>query len=85
MFVLGIGIDYSLFITREEDSESQLDTLHSLLVCVLSTTLEFSMLAASDILVLHAIGLTVAIGVMSSFVFAVLVVLPYNKNHNKAL
>lgn len=72
LLVLGIGIDYGLFMTREESQSAKRDTLHSLLVCVLSTTLVFMIIGFSDILVLHAVGSTVAIGVSTSFIFSVL-------------
>ena len=85
LLVLGIGMDYGLFMTRDENNEAAHDTLHSLLVCVVSTTMVFSIIAFSDILVIHAIGVTVAIGVLCSFILSVLVVLPQNRNHNKLL
>ena len=71
LLVLGIGIDYGLFMTRPEADDEKSDTLHSLLVCVLSTTMVFMIISFSDILVLHAVGSTVAIGVLASFVFSV--------------
>ncbi|HEC30306.1 MAG TPA: hypothetical protein ENI65_12035 [Gammaproteobacteria bacterium] len=85
LLVLGIGIDYGLFMTRDESDQDRNDTLHSLLVCVVSTITVFSIIAFSDILVLQAIGSTVAIGVLSSFVLSALVVLPQNRNHNKSI
>ena len=68
MLVLGIGIDYSLFFgRRESQADDNLKTLHALSICALSTTGVFAILASSSIPVLHAIGLTVAIGVAMSY------------------
>ncbi|MEN8168018.1 MAG: MMPL family transporter, partial [Pseudomonadota bacterium] len=65
---LGIGIDYSLFFGRaENDSQERAQTLHALVVCALSTSLVFGILGSSDLPVLRAIGQTVAIGVVISF------------------
>jgi predicted exporter len=68
MLVLGIGIDYSLFFSREAgDDRTCRATLHALTLCALSTVSVFAILAVSSIPVLHAIGLTVAIGVSMSY------------------
>lgn len=68
MLVLGIGIDYSLFFFREAgDDRACRSTLHALTLCALSTVSVFAILAGSSIPVLHAIGLTVAIGVSMSY------------------
>jgi predicted exporter len=68
MLVLGIGLDYSLFFNRcEQQQGDALMTLHALSVCALSTAGVFAILASSSIPVLHAIGLTVAIGVVMSY------------------
>jgi predicted exporter len=68
MLVLGIGMDYSLFFNRrEQQMGDSLMTLHAVSVCALSTAGVFAILASSSIPVLHAIGLTVAIGVVMSY------------------
>lgn len=70
----GLGLDYALFFEHAGDRrEDQLRTLHAVLVCSLMTLLVFSLLALSSIPVLRAIGSTVAIGVFSNFVLALLV------------
>ncbi|MEN1928845.1 MMPL family transporter [Luteimonas sp. MJ250] len=70
----GLGLDYALFFEHAGDRrEDQLRTLHAVLVCSLMTALVFSLLALSSIPVLRAIGSTVAIGVVSNFVLALLV------------
>jgi predicted exporter len=50
--------------------------LHAVLVCSLSTLLVFALLATSSLPVLRAIGLPVAIGVVSNFVLALLLTTP---------
>lgn len=68
MLVVGIAIDYSLFFSRRESGESERrDTLHALSLCALSTASVFTILGSSSIPVLHAIGQTVASGVVLSY------------------
>jgi predicted exporter len=70
----GLGLDYALFFDHAGDERAdQLRTLHALIVCSLMTLLVFSLLALSSIPVLRAIGATVALGVLSNFVLALLV------------
>ena len=70
----GLGLDYALFFEHAgDDRADQLRTLHAVVVCSLMTLLVFSLLALSSIPVLRAIGSTVAIGVLSNFVLALLV------------
>lgn len=70
LLVAGIGLDYALFFSRRESGFDRIRTLHALLVCSISTLAVFVMLAASPIPVLHAIGVTVATGVVSAFVLS---------------
>jgi len=73
MLVVGIGIDYSLFFNRQEVSEEDARrTFYALVVCAISTTTVFTILASSEIPVLSAIGLTTAMGVVGSFVASML-------------
>jgi predicted exporter len=73
MLVMGITIDYALYLSRDEqDVHGRARSLHSLLVCCLSTTMGFGILALSDIPVLKAIGATVASGVIVGLVLGVL-------------
>ncbi|VAW92610.1 FIG021862: membrane protein, exporter [hydrothermal vent metagenome] len=73
LLVLGLGLDYSLFFTRQsEDRAAREKTVYGILVCFGSTALVFGMLATSSIPVLSAIGLTVFLGVSLSFLFAIL-------------
>ncbi len=69
----GLGLDYALFFERaRHDRAEHLRTLHAILVCSSMTALVFGLLALSSIPVLRAIGLTVTLGVVGNFVFAVL-------------
>ncbi|HEV7606657.1 MAG TPA: MMPL family transporter [Steroidobacteraceae bacterium] len=69
----GLGLDYALFFEHAAaDADEQRRTLHALLVCSLSTLLVFALLAFSTAPVLQAIGVTVSLGVMGNFLFALL-------------
>lgn len=73
LLVLGLGIDYSLFFSRPEaELTARQRTLHAVLVCSSSTLIVFGMLALSTLPVLSAIGKTVAIGVLASFIMALI-------------
>jgi predicted exporter len=67
LLVLGIGIDYSLFFSRPEAPGERRRTAHALGVCAISTLSVFGILAFSSLPVLHAIGLTVLLGVSGSY------------------
>jgi predicted exporter len=69
----GLGLDYALFFEHAaDDPAEQRRTLHAVIVCSLSTLLVFALLALSTLPVLRAIGITVAAGVVSNFVLALL-------------
>jgi len=69
----GLGLDYALFFEHAaEDPHEQRRTLHAVLVCSCSTLMVFALLAASNLPVLRAIGLTVSLGVISNFLLALL-------------
>jgi predicted exporter len=75
LLVVGLGLDYSLFLNREiAFKEKQTKTHHAILICNLSTVSVFGTLAFSSTPVLKAIGTTVAIGaslcLWFSFIFA---------------
>jgi len=73
----GLGLDYALFFERAaEDPAEQRRTLHAVIVCSMSTFLVFALLALSTLPVLRAIGITVAAGVVSNFVLALLLTRP---------
>ena len=69
LVVVGISLDYSLFINRPRTTGQELSrTLHSLTVCFASTAAVFGLLALSDLPVLKAIGSTVVIGVTCGYI-----------------
>jgi len=68
----GIGVDYALFFERAgDDAKDQRRTLHAVLICSISTLLVFALLALSEIPVLRAIGLTVALSVVPHVLLSV--------------
>jgi predicted exporter len=71
LLVIGLGLDYALFFNRPEgNQEERSRTLYGLLVCSMTTILVFGVLASSDIPVLHAIGMTAAVGSFCCMLFA---------------
>lgn len=70
LLVIGVGMDYSLFFNRGDNKEMQWRTHHAIGVCVTSTVVVFGILGLSDLPVLKAIGQTVTLGVLASYVFA---------------
>jgi predicted exporter len=69
----GLGLDYALFFEHASDDPAmQRRTLHAVIVCSLATVLVFALLSFSTLPVLRSIGTTVAIGVVSNFVLALL-------------
>ncbi len=71
LLVIGLGLDYALFFNRPEGNEEERrKTLYGLLVCSTTTVLVFGVLACSTIPVLHAIGLTAAVGSICCLLFA---------------
>lgn len=64
----GLGLHYALFFERRVDDPAEARrTLHATLVCVISAVFVFGLLATSQVPVLRAIGLTVALGVAFHF------------------
>ncbi|MCW8918359.1 MAG: MMPL family transporter [Gammaproteobacteria bacterium] len=67
LLVMGIGLDYGLFFDHCQNAGGGCSrTLGALLICSLTTLLVFGLLALSPLPVLHAIGLTVSLGVFST-------------------
>jgi predicted exporter len=70
LLVLGIGLDYGLFFDRCQNQGGDCTrTTGALLICCSTTLLVFGLLAASPLPVLHAIGLTVSLGVVTTLLF----------------
>lgn len=70
LLVLGLGLDYALFMSRAETSAERAASRRGVFACAASTTLAFGILAASSIPVLQFLGLTVAVGSASSYLLA---------------
>lgn len=71
LLVAGLGVDYALFFSqRWQNDDDRLGTLHSMVVCSLSTIGVFATLSFSEVPVLHSIGITVAVGALSSFLLS---------------
>lgn len=70
LLVLGLGLDYALFLSRSESLLEQRATDKGVLACAASTSLAFGILAGSTIPVLKFLGLTVATGSAASFLIA---------------
>lgn len=70
LLVLGLGLDYALFLSRSESTAERQATRQAVLVCALSTSLAFGVLAGSSIPVLKFLGLTVACGSAASVALA---------------
>jgi predicted exporter len=88
LLVVGLGIDYSLFIQNNISVDFLSDAQHeerrkiitisifSVLVCTISTFIMFSSLAFSNIPVLRAIGLTAATGSLLAFIMSLILSRP---------
>jgi len=72
LLVLGLGLDYSLFLSRSESATERRVTQQAVLVCAVSTGVAFGVLAGSSIPVLKFLGFTVAIGSIASVSLAFL-------------
>jgi predicted exporter len=70
LLVMGLGLDYALFLSRTESAPEQMATRHAVVACALTTSLTFGILAGSSIPVLKFLGLTVATGSAASFILA---------------
>ncbi|WP_041524069.1 MMPL family transporter [Gilvimarinus agarilyticus] len=77
LLVLGIGIDYTLFL-REAHSE-QVGTRLAIGLSTLTTVLSFGLLALSATAAIHSFGLTVLLGIVMAYLLAPLVNLAETK------
>ncbi|HUS54711.1 MAG TPA: MMPL family transporter [Thermohalobaculum sp.] len=66
--VIGIGIDYGIFLTLSEDDKQYQDATRSVLLCAATTLIAFLTMAFSGVSVLEEIGATVSIGVIAMVV-----------------
>jgi predicted exporter len=73
LLVLGIGLNYALFLERvAADSKERARTRLALAVCSISTIATFGILSFSSTPVLSAMGSTVAVGAMLSLLMSAL-------------
>ncbi len=70
LLVLGLGLDYALFLGRTETEAERRFTDRGVFACAASTSLAFGILALSSIPVLGYLGLTVATGSAASYAIA---------------
>ena len=71
LLVGGLGLDYALFLGRDEITmQDRKNTHHAVMACSISTIATFGILGLSDIPALRAIGTTIAIGALLSFFIA---------------
>jgi predicted exporter len=70
LLVMGLGLDYTLFLSQEESLVERKYTVQAVTACAVSTTLAFAILAASSIPVLKFLGLTVATGSAACYLLA---------------
>jgi predicted exporter len=70
LLVLGLGLDYALFLSRSESVAERRCSNQAVAACAISTSLAFGILATSSIPVLKFLGLTVATGSACSYLLA---------------
>lgn len=71
LLVAGMGLDYALFMSRDNvDAEDLHLTLRSVVICAVTTIAAFALMVLSSAPILRGIGLTVAIGVTLSLLCA---------------
>lgn len=69
ILVLGLGMDYAVFVV-ESDAADRAAALGSVTLSALTTVLSYGLLSMSVQPVLHAIGLTILIGIFLAWFFA---------------
>lgn len=81
--VLGLGVDYGIFMAARNSSQEDLGTETAVLVSGLTTLVGFGALVMADHPALHSIGLTVLVGIAATIPAALFVVpaLAKNKHH----
>jgi predicted exporter len=69
--VIGIGIDYGLFLTMSCDEAQDDVAMQSVLICAVTTLLAFSVMIVSGVELLEHIGLTVVVGVIAALAVSI--------------
>ena len=71
LLVMGMGLDYSLFFNRRELLEGEWkQSMHAIAISMFTTVVTFTVLAASTIPVMSAMGSVIALGILFSFVLS---------------
>lgn len=71
LLVAGMGLDYALFMSRDEIAAEDLrSTVRSVVICAVTTIAAFALMVPSSAPILRGIGLTVGIGVTLSLLSA---------------
>lgn len=71
LLVAGMGLDYAVFLSRDDVDTSDLEqTFRSIFICAVTTVIPFGLMVVSSAPILRGIGLTVAIGVTLSLLTA---------------
>ena len=69
VLVLSLGVDYAVFCAEATQAKRQ-GTLLAVVIATMTTLLSFGMLAFSEVLAVHAFGLTLLLGVLIGFLLA---------------
>ncbi len=72
LLVVGLAIDYSIFIYSSEQYGQNSTALFSVIVCALSSFIMFFSLSLSSLPVLKAIGLTASLGIALAFILSLI-------------
>ena len=77
LLVGGVGLDYALFLAREQlDAEERARTLRTLVTCHAIILLTFGLLATCTTPILRDMGVAIALGAALSLGFAFLIAAP---------
>ncbi|MBT4837104.1 MAG: MMPL family transporter [Methylococcales bacterium] len=78
LLILGIGIDYTIFLTEQNDNGK--NTMLAIFLSAMTTMLSFSLLYLSQNPALKAIGITTFLGIMLSLILAPMVLVFHRKS-----
>ena len=77
MIVLGLGIDYSIFLLRDHGDYDNSSSMFSVFLSMLSTVITFGFFSFSSTPLLQSLAAVISLGVIFSFLLANLM-LPIN-------
>lgn len=81
--VMGIGIDYALFLVESEGQDKEghtAPTMTAVLLSVITTLLSFGLLATSSTSALHDFGLMILIGITISYILSPMAMIKQEKS-----